>query len=175
MHYKLDKKDVGREGQNTITFLYDWSVINYKHVQNLKDFFPLKQFSMCACRVTESTLVFVSYTLPFSPLYVAAQAVPPGRDSHPQGVPLSVLQGGAPSGQPHLSHGRVYALCHAPSSLAPTVPASHCLHSHPLQTFNIILTTQLYLFPAKYTHILLGFVERIPNISCLINQRFGIV
>lgn len=40
MHYKLDKKDVGREGQNTIMFLYDWSVINYKHEQNLKDFFP---------------------------------------------------------------------------------------------------------------------------------------
>lgn len=40
MHYKLDKKDVGREGQNIIMFLYDWSVINYKHEQNLKDFFP---------------------------------------------------------------------------------------------------------------------------------------
>lgn len=40
MHYKLDKKDVGREGQNTIMFLYDWSVISYKHEQNLKDFSP---------------------------------------------------------------------------------------------------------------------------------------
>lgn len=40
MHYKLDIKDVGCEGQNIIMFLYDWSVISYKDVQNFKDFFP---------------------------------------------------------------------------------------------------------------------------------------
>lgn len=72
MHYKLDKKkDAGRKGKNVIKFLHNWSVNSYKHEQKLRDFagseFPLKQFSMCACRGTESFCLhlYLSQSPPF--------------------------------------------------------------------------------------------------------------
>lgn len=80
MHYKLDIKDVGWEGQNIIMFLYDWSVISYKDVQNLKDFFPWNS-SLCVHVESQNLHLYLSHTPFLSHLSRSLL-----RRSHPVGI-----------------------------------------------------------------------------------------